>query len=317
MVERAWMLYDKRFSAFHYPVTDEDAPNYRSIIQNPMDMATMLQRVDSGQYITCSGFLQDIDLIVTNAKVYNGDDYNGARIVSRGYELRDAAIAAQGGPVQIPDDLGGSIFPSTPVVQLGTVTRTSARLRNVQPDVNLDQSYEALKRQKKNADATHAASTAEDKSRHQDSVQEKPPEEAGADDMNPDRPESSSADDSRHETSGGEASGHTEGSGSQDVTMSEAEGSSHVDHIKRLFVERTENYGIPLLERLYTRIMKGIFETKDKGVEDDVPRYSILRFLLKFAENTRDDSHETRPLMAPLLTSPSIIVTDSQLSEDH
>ena len=65
-------------------------------------------------------------------------------------------IAAQGGPVQIPDDLGGSIFPSTPVVQLGTVTRTSARLRNVQPDVNLDQSYEALKRQKKNADATHA-----------------------------------------------------------------------------------------------------------------------------------------------------------------
>ncbi|KAL3567469.1 hypothetical protein D5086_030120 [Populus alba] len=206
-----------------------------------MDMATMLQRVDSGQYITCSGFLQDIDLIVTNAK-------------------------------------------------LGTVTRTSARLRNVQPDVNLDQSYEALKWQKKNADATQAgvfiASTPEDKSRHQDSVQEKPPEEAGADDMNPDRPESSSADDSRHETSGGEASGHTEGSGSQDVTMSEAEGSSHVDHIKRLFVERTENYGIPLLERLYTRIMKGIFETKDKGVEDDVPRYSILRFLVKFAENT-------------------------------
>ncbi|KAJ6959209.1 hypothetical protein NC653_037501 [Populus alba x Populus x berolinensis] len=45
---------------------------------------------------------------------------------------------------------------STPVVQLGTVTRTSARLRNVQPDVNLDQSYEALKRQKKNAEATQA-----------------------------------------------------------------------------------------------------------------------------------------------------------------
>ncbi|KAJ6866114.1 hypothetical protein NC652_037620 [Populus alba x Populus x berolinensis] len=31
----------------------------------------------------------------------------------------------------------------------------------------------------------------------------------------------------------------------------------------------------------------------------------------------RDDSRETRPLMAPLLTSPSIIVTDSQLFEDH
>ncbi|KAJ6733884.1 hypothetical protein OIU74_005638 [Salix koriyanagi] len=294
------ILYDKRFSAFHYPVTDEDAPNYRSIIQNPMDIATMLQHVDSGQYITCSAFLQDVDLIVTNAKVYNGDDYNGARIVSRGHELRDAVhgmlsqmdpalvtycdkIADQGGPVQVPDDLGGSIFPSTPVVQLGT-TRTSARLRNVQPDVNLDQSYEALKRQKKNADATHAAPTAEDKSRYQDSVQAKPPEEHEADDINPDRPESSSADDIQHETSGGEASGHVEGSGSQDVAMSDAEVSSHGEYIKRLFIERTENYDIPQLERLYTRIMKGIFETKAKGFEDG-PRYSILRFLVKFAED--------------------------------
>ncbi|KAJ6860031.1 hypothetical protein NC651_036384 [Populus alba x Populus x berolinensis] len=174
--------------------------------------------------------------------------------------------------------------------QDNTLMRDSCKLqmrKGFLQDIDLiDQSYEALKRQKKNADATQAASTAEDKSRHQDSVQEKPPEEAGADDMNPDRPESSSADDSRHETSGGEASVHTEGSGSQDVTMSEAEVSSHVDHIKRLFVEGTENYGIPLLERLYTRIMKGIFETKDKGVEDDGPRFSILRFLVKFAENT-------------------------------
>ena len=63
------VLYDKRFSAFHYPVLDEDAPNYRSIIQNPMDVATLLQRVDSGLYITCSAFLQDVDLIVSNAKV--------------------------------------------------------------------------------------------------------------------------------------------------------------------------------------------------------------------------------------------------------
>lgn len=65
-------------------------------------------------------------------------------------------IAAQGGPSLLPDELGGSlVFQSTPVVQLATVTRASARLRNVQPDVNLDQSYEALKRPKKNADVAH------------------------------------------------------------------------------------------------------------------------------------------------------------------
>ena len=64
-------------------------------------------------------------------------------------------IATQGGPMQLPEELRESTFPSTPVVQLGTVTRASARLRNVQPEVNLDQSYEALKRQKKNFDAAH------------------------------------------------------------------------------------------------------------------------------------------------------------------
>ncbi|KAF2300209.1 hypothetical protein GH714_010699 [Hevea brasiliensis] len=297
------ILYDKRFSAFHYPVTDEDAPNYRTIIQNPMDVATLLQRVDCGQYITCTAFLQDIDLIVTNAKMYNGDDYNGARIVSRAYELRDAVhgmlsqmdpalvafcdkIAAQGGPVHVPEDLGGSIFPPTPVVQLATVTRASARLRNVQPEVNLDQSYEALKRQKKSVDVAIAASVAEDKSQQQDTVQAKPSEEPGANEIDLEKPESPSADANRLETSR-EASAHAEASGSQDATMLDAKISSQIEYVKKLFVERTENYGIPQLERLYTRIMKGVFEIKyreKEKVEDD-PKYSILKFLVKFAKD--------------------------------
>lgn len=65
------ILYDKRFTAFHYPVMDEEAPNYHTIVQKPMDMATMLQRVDTGTYVTCSTFLQDVDLIVSNAKVFS------------------------------------------------------------------------------------------------------------------------------------------------------------------------------------------------------------------------------------------------------
>lgn len=69
-------------------------------------------------------------------------------------------IAAQGGPVHIPDEFGGSTFPSTPVVQLGTTTRMSARLRNVQPEVNMDQSYEALRRTKKCTDVTNAGTNA-------------------------------------------------------------------------------------------------------------------------------------------------------------
>ncbi|XP_072068831.1 pentatricopeptide repeat-containing protein At1g59720, chloroplastic/mitochondrial-like isoform X3 [Arachis hypogaea] len=66
---KCWILYGKRYNLFHYPVSDEDAHNYHSIIQNPMDTVTMLQRVDNGWHITRSAFLQDIDLIVSIAKL--------------------------------------------------------------------------------------------------------------------------------------------------------------------------------------------------------------------------------------------------------
>ena len=54
------ILYNKRFNVFHFPVSEEE----------PMDMATVLQRVDSGQYLTRAAFMKDIDLIVSNAKVH-------------------------------------------------------------------------------------------------------------------------------------------------------------------------------------------------------------------------------------------------------
>ncbi|KAK8460137.1 hypothetical protein SEVIR_2G283100v4 [Setaria viridis] len=86
------ILYNKRFNVFHFPVSEEEVPDYRSVIHKPMDMATVLQRVDSGQYLTRAAFMKDIDLIVLNAKTYNGDDYNGSRIVSRACELRDVVL---------------------------------------------------------------------------------------------------------------------------------------------------------------------------------------------------------------------------------
>lgn len=62
-------------------------------------------------------------------------------------------IAAEGGPVSVPDELGGDALPQNPVLQSSTLTRARARLRNVQPEVNLDQSFEALRRHKKHADS--------------------------------------------------------------------------------------------------------------------------------------------------------------------
>ncbi|XP_019253371.1 PREDICTED: ATPase family AAA domain-containing protein At1g05910 isoform X2 [Nicotiana attenuata] len=287
------ILYDKRFSAFHYPVMDEDAPNYRSIIQNPMDMATLLQRVDSGKYVTSKAFLEDFDLIVANAKKYNGDDYNGARIVSRAYELRDSVhgmlsqmdpalvafcekIAAEGGPVSVPDELGEYALPQTPVLQLTTMTRASARLRNVQPEVNLDKSYEAPKRHKKQVDS--AQSVPDDELQPQDSLPFKLSNDHEEDALEQ-MPESTPAD--RNQPADVP---DTSGCTPLDVTMSDAEMSCKIESVKQQLVKRSKDYGIPQLERLYTRIMKGVFETKTAVTNEDL-KTSILSFLLKFVED--------------------------------
>lgn len=294
------ILYDKRFSAFHYPVTDEDAPNYRSIIQNPMDIATLLQRVDSGWYIKSSAFLQDVDLILSNAKAYNGDDYNGARIVSRAHELRDAVqgmlsqidpalvafcdkIAAQGGPSQMPDDYGGSTLQQTPVVQTLAVTRASARLRHVQPEVNLDRSYEALKRPKKNVDPIFTGG--EDKSRSSESLPPPSTEEAQAKLTTHEGPNSSTAHGSEPEAPTESVEVTCGKSPDDDVSMMDTDTScSQVEAIKNQFLEHTVGYNIPQLERLYTRIIKGVFETKSAAGSDN-PKSKVLQFLSTFSQD--------------------------------
>ncbi|KAF5195389.1 Atp-dependent zinc metalloprotease ftsh [Thalictrum thalictroides] len=294
------VLYDKRFSAFHYPVTDEDAPNYRSIVQNPMDIATLLQRVDCGQYITCSTFLQDFDLILANAKAYNGDDYTGARIVSRAHELRDAVhgmlsqmdpalltfcdrIADQGGPVHLPEEFEGSVLPTTPVVQLATVTRASARLRNVQPEVNLSQSYEALKR-KKSVDAEYSGGNSgtivEDKSQPATTQQEP---SQGINGVVLEGSVKSPSSDGQLGTDGNETVDARANRSKEDVVMLDGETLSQVESIKGLMVERTEGYDVPQLERLYTLVVKGALESKAKDV-GEVPKASVLRFLRNFSE---------------------------------
>lgn len=65
-------------------------------------------------------------------------------------------IADEGGPISLPLE-DGTTMPQPPVLQMmSTTTRASARLRNVQPEVNLDQSYEASRKPKKQTDASQA-----------------------------------------------------------------------------------------------------------------------------------------------------------------
>ncbi|CAN6167638.1 unnamed protein product [Urochloa humidicola] len=302
------ILYNKRFNVFHFPVSEEEVPDYRSVIHKPMDMATVLQRVDSGQYLTRAAFMKDIDLIVLNAKTYNGDDYNGSRIVSRACELRDVVqgmlsqmdpslvsfcdkIASQGGPLQVVDDEDSSILQAAPVAQLVSGTRISARLRNVQPEVNLSQSYEVLKRQKKSAENDQGMTkdvAARDDTSPEDVDLSKPisPEEA------PKEPDSNGTlketDNTPAEAPEVPAPPEPMETDCSEVATTVTTGDDllgQLESLKERFMELTAGYGVPQLERLYSRIMKGAIELTSKESNED-HRQLVVRYLLTFVENS-------------------------------
>jgi len=57
-------------------------PDYYEIIKNPMDLSSMMTKIDLHKYQTVQQFLQDIDLICSNALEYNPDrDPQGRNIV--------------------------------------------------------------------------------------------------------------------------------------------------------------------------------------------------------------------------------------------
>lgn len=299
---------------------DEDAPDYHSIVQNPMDVATLLQRVDSGHYLTCSAFLQDVQLIPANAKAYNGDDYNGARIVSRACALRDAvhgmlsqmdpalvafcdSIASQGGPTRLPEDSATS-YPLNPVVQQVHVTRASARLRNVQPEMNVSQSYEVLKRSKRNNDTDQVEAAGGVSGQF---VEEKQPMEIDTIGQNVSSTIKTFQNGVGNETvqevqplnvevhnendkgvkgpfdptvvaesmmpevvEGGESRPSTKAPVSKQLV-------GQIEWIKQKFVKCTDGYGISELERLYTRVCQGVISLKDMR-----DKLSIIMFLKDF-----------------------------------
>ena len=49
-------------------------PDYYEIIKTPMDLSTIMSKIDLHQYQTCAEFLADIDLICSNALEYNPAD---------------------------------------------------------------------------------------------------------------------------------------------------------------------------------------------------------------------------------------------------
>uniref|UniRef100_UPI003AACCDE9 ATPase family AAA domain-containing protein 2-like isoform X1 n=1 Tax=Centroberyx gerrardi TaxID=166262 RepID=UPI003AACCDE9 len=85
---------DKRFKAFTKPVDLDEVPDYAEVIKQPMDLSTVLARIDLHHYETVEEFLYDVDLIWQNALEYNPDrDPSDRQIRHRACALKDTVHA--------------------------------------------------------------------------------------------------------------------------------------------------------------------------------------------------------------------------------
>jgi len=69
---------------FLEPVTEELAPNYFTIIENPIDLSTIQQKINNKIYVNNSAeFIRDIELMVANCEQYNGKRSILGRLANR------------------------------------------------------------------------------------------------------------------------------------------------------------------------------------------------------------------------------------------
>ncbi|CAF4421432.1 unnamed protein product, partial [Adineta steineri] len=69
---------------FLEPVTEELAPNYFTIIENPIDLSTIQDKINNKTYVNNSSeFIRDIELMVANCEQYNGKRSIMGRLANR------------------------------------------------------------------------------------------------------------------------------------------------------------------------------------------------------------------------------------------
>ena len=66
--------------AFHRPVSTKKFSDYKKFVHNPIDLSMIKSKVKSFKYRTFSSFLDDLNLLQDNCKIYNGIDHSLTRI---------------------------------------------------------------------------------------------------------------------------------------------------------------------------------------------------------------------------------------------
>ncbi|XP_055088016.1 ATPase family AAA domain-containing protein 2B isoform X2 [Periophthalmus magnuspinnatus] len=85
---------DKRFNIFSKPVDIEEVSDYLEVIRKPMDLSTIMTKIDKHQYLTAKDFLRDVDLICSNALEYNPDKDPSDKVIRhRASSFKDTAHA--------------------------------------------------------------------------------------------------------------------------------------------------------------------------------------------------------------------------------
>ena len=74
------------YEPFSLPVDTRSVPDYNSIVQRPMDLATMRKKCAEKCYGSRTDFLEDAMLLVTNARLYNGELHPITQLAQQVYE---------------------------------------------------------------------------------------------------------------------------------------------------------------------------------------------------------------------------------------
>ncbi|XP_011502520.1 PREDICTED: uncharacterized protein LOC105365923 [Ceratosolen solmsi marchali] len=74
------------------PVDEQYAPKYYSVVQYPMDLTTMEDKLEDGSYKTLNQFKRDFHLIVENCKQYNGSNNEYTNMVMHLTQVFDKAV---------------------------------------------------------------------------------------------------------------------------------------------------------------------------------------------------------------------------------
>jgi SpoVK/Ycf46/Vps4 family AAA+-type ATPase len=117
------LFQTRRWESFYEPVDPSEDPQYWEIVKQPMDLSTLLSRVDQRRYSTPAQFLADVALIPAGERQYWAELPAGVKHISRACALEDEAralvdsavpaelraklegILAKGGPAPAPEGL--------------------------------------------------------------------------------------------------------------------------------------------------------------------------------------------------------------------